>query len=152
MSEHQENDGRLECNEKTDPAYRKRRIFHIVAGDANWTPTEDELQTLVTLFQEAAFAPVGEAIPTDEHIVAAVATRDGIKCEVLEIPSNADFIAMPQQMAELSKVMQEQGLTLRGIAEALRHNFDFGKQARELEVWRQNLDDPDYTEGDLEEA
>lgn len=47
---------------------RQRAILHVMAGDENWTPTDQELANLANLFRDADMDPVS----------AIVATRTGI--------------------------------------------------------------------------
>jgi len=51
-----------------------RKVLHIQAGSPDWTPSPDELQQLVTLFQTAKNDPLG----------AIVVTRDGVKVDVTD--------------------------------------------------------------------
>jgi hypothetical protein len=55
---------------------RQRAMTHLTAGDDTWTPTGEELQALVSQFQQAEFDPLGGWVST-RNAVQAVDIRPG---------------------------------------------------------------------------
>lgn len=55
---------------------RQRAMTHLTAGDDTWTPTGEELQSLVSQFQQAEFDPLGGWVST-RSAVQAVDLRPG---------------------------------------------------------------------------
>ena len=53
---------------------RPKRMIHLEVGNERWEPTQDELDTIVKLFQEADLNPQG----------AIIATRDGVKVTIID--------------------------------------------------------------------
>lgn len=60
------------------------KIVHIIAGADDWTPSMEELQQLVALFQEAEHDP----------LETVIASRDGIKAEVIEVPDDSPLLVL----------------------------------------------------------
>lgn len=76
----------------------KRRIYHIVAGDDNWTPTTDELQSLVQIFQEANLENRGDTIISTSSMVHI---GSPIRVDVLDLEGDVSFVgnyAIPSEL------------------------------------------------------
>lgn len=83
----------------TEAAKRQRSILHIVAGDEDWEPTDEELKAIVALFQQADLDPVG----------AMIATRDDVNTN--EIRSGGDSWKWTDTIPETSNLkMQALGI------------------------------------------
>lgn len=61
-----------------------RRIFHITAGDKNWTPSDTELDIICASFKKAVVESPGKD--------GVVVTRNSVNVSIHEIPVDAQFI------------------------------------------------------------
>ena len=60
----------------TEATRRQRATLHIQAGDVDWTPTEEDLNTLVALFQSTEADPISSVIATRNGI-STTSVREG---------------------------------------------------------------------------
>ncbi len=65
------------------------KILHIAAGTADWTPSQEELQQLVTMFQAVDSDPLG----------GIVATRDGVTVTEIGVRGAARSICILDELA-----------------------------------------------------
>jgi hypothetical protein len=87
---------------------QSRRVVHITAGDATWTPTAEELASIVAQFQAANIDPLHTTF---------VATRHGVKASMLGIPD-----VSPESIELSEKLMSGQDAP-RPLVDALyRYN------------------------------
>ena len=52
---------------------KSRRVIHVVAGNENWDPSQEEMQQITNLFSDAFNDPKG----------AVVVTRDGVHVDCI---------------------------------------------------------------------
>src|SRR5471030_177083 len=81
---------------------RQRATTHLTAGDDVWTPTGEELQALVSQFQQAEFDPLG----------GWVSTRNAV--QVNDIRSGGDF----WKWTDMSDILVAYKLRALGISES----------------------------------
>lgn len=61
--------------------YKKRTLIHIEAGDSQWTPTTEELNTLTSDFKR------GLEVGQDD--IGLIATRNAVKVHIFEVEGDA---------------------------------------------------------------
>lgn len=104
---------------------RQRATTHIMAGDDNWIPTEDELQNILTDFQRTDLDPLG----------AWVVTRNGL--QVQDIRPGGDF----WKWTETFDIFTPYKLRALGISEAfLSGDASFATAETALSVFLQDAD------------
>lgn len=87
----------------TEANRRQRAMTHVTAGDDLWTPTSEELRTLVGMFQEAERDPLG----------GWITTRNAVQAQ--DLRPGGDF----WKWTDMSDTMTPYKLRALGISEAL---------------------------------
>jgi hypothetical protein len=70
-----------------------RRIFHIVAGDDNWTPTMDELNQIKEMFMDATLDPEG-ALIVSRNAIELMQEQPSIKVRVHMFDPDKDLMRL----------------------------------------------------------
>lgn len=104
---------------------RQRSLAHITAGDDNWEPTPDELESIVGMFQQADLDPLG----------AIIATRSSV--QVQEVRQGGDF----WKWTDVSDTLTSYKLRALGISEAfLSGDANYSNSETALSVFIENMD------------
>lgn len=77
-----------------NPVLPKRTVFHVTAGNADWDPSQEDVNFLRDMFLEASFDPLG----------AVVVTRNGITCSAIEVSGNAEVQVVKVQIEDPSTI------------------------------------------------
>lgn len=103
---------------------RQRSALHVAAGSETWEPTPDELVTLVNLFQQADFDPLGPII----------ATRNDVQTN--EIRQGGDFLKVTDVIDQTNQLK----LRALGISEDfLSGSATYSTAEAALSVYIENL-------------
>ena len=104
---------------------RQRSLAHITAGDDNWEPTAEELESIVGMFQQADLDPLG----------AIIATRSSV--QVQEVRQGGDF----WKWNDVADTLVNYKLRALGISEAfLSGDANFSNSETALSVFIENMD------------
>lgn len=76
------------------------KVVHLMAGDDTWTPTNEELLTLVDTFQHAQLEckEADESACIKTAMSTVVASRKGIDARILELTGDEKVLASSKQM------------------------------------------------------
>ncbi|QRE00113.1 hypothetical protein [Burkholderia phage BCSR5] len=74
-----------------------RKIVHLQVGDDNWTPTVEELMSIVEMFQSTELDK-----GTDAALSAVVATRNAVQPTVIELKDGEELVpvAVPISLSQ----------------------------------------------------